>query len=175
MTPEVASLDETLCSIRFAEQVNQTELGQAKARVTETTKSKGEASSSKSAAAPEPKRRRSIKKKASSSSKRKKRGSSSKKVAALAASLNIDPSRIGKAPPSRTRRRTAAEAAANAPPAVAVLAEVAEEAMGEEEEEEEEVADASELTHATLARPILAHRRPSKRRRKNLQLVLQNK
>lgn len=174
MTPEVASLDETLCSIRFAEQVNQTELGQAKARVTETTKSKGEASSSKSAAAPEPKRRRSIKKKASSSSKRKKRGSSSKKVAALAASLNIDPSRIGKAPPSRTRRRTAAEAAANAPPAVAVLAEVAEEAMGEEEEEEE-VADASELTHATLARPILAHRRPSKRRRKNLQLVLQNK
>tara|TARA_B110000208_G_scaffold14345_1_gene17431 strand:- start:14 stop:541 length:528 start_codon:yes stop_codon:yes gene_type:complete len=175
VTPEVASLDETLCSIRFAEQVNQTELGQAKARVTETTKSKGEASSSKSAAAPEPKRRRSIKKKASSSSKRKKRGSSSKKVAALAASLNIDPSRIGKAPPSRTRRRTAAEAAANAPPAVAVLAEVAEEAMGEEEEEEEEVADASELTHATLARPILAHRRPSKRRRKNLQLVLQNK
>ena len=172
MTPEVASLDETLCSIRFAEQVNQTELGQAKARVTETTKSKGEASSSKSAAAPEPKRRRSIKKKASSSSKRKKRGSSSKKVAALAASLNIDPSRIGKAPPSRTRRRTAAEAAANAPPAVAVLAEVAEEAG---EEEEEEVADASELTHATLARPILAHRRPSKRRRKNLQLVLQNK
>jgi len=57
VSPTTASGGETLCSLRFAKQVNQTELGRAKKHVSSNTSSSSSSSSSSNPRAPQAKRR----------------------------------------------------------------------------------------------------------------------
>ena len=199
IAPELGYLDETLCSIRFAEKVNQTELGQAKARVVEgrgaqahggqKRKAPG-ASELQACAISDRSSRRSrgattaegavtksvTRGKTKTLGKRRKRSSSSK-IKALAANLNIDPSRIGKSRPTPGRsvsgRKSAAKveaaaAAAAAASAVAAGARTLPPVVEEEMEEEESVVPSpSKLVHATLARAVVvAQRRPPAKKRR---------